>query len=49
MLNLVAGDEVELETAAGDLHPLSYAETIVVPAAVGAYRLRRRAARTARS
>ena len=41
VLNLVAGDELELETADGDLHPLSYAETIVVPASVGAYRLRR--------
>ncbi len=42
VLNLVAGDEVEIETSAGDLHPLAYAETIVVPASVGAYRLRRR-------
>ena len=42
VLNLVAGEELELETAAGDLHPLAYAETIVVPATVGAYRLRRR-------
>jgi mannose-6-phosphate isomerase class I len=40
-LNLAAGDEVELRTAAGAVHPLSYAETIVVPAAVGEYRLRR--------
>ena len=42
VLNLVAGDEVELETATGDLHALAYAETIVVPASVGSYRLRRR-------
>ncbi len=42
VLNLVAGEELELETANGDLHPLAYAETIVVPATVGAYRLRRR-------
>ena len=42
VLNLVAGEELELETATGDLHPLAYAETIVVPATVGAYRLRRR-------
>ena len=41
VLNLVAGDELELETADGHLHSLSYAETIVVPASVGAYRLRR--------
>jgi mannose-6-phosphate isomerase class I len=41
VLNLVAGDEVEIETAAGAVHPLSYAETIVVPAAVGPYRVRR--------
>jgi mannose-6-phosphate isomerase class I len=40
-LNLAAGEEVEVETAAGDVHRLSYAETIVIPAAVGAYRLRR--------
>jgi mannose-6-phosphate isomerase class I len=39
VLNLVEGGEVTLETAAGDSHPLAYAETIVVPAAVGAYRL----------
>ena len=32
---------IEIETATGDVHPLSYAETIVVPAAVGPYRLRR--------
>ena len=41
VLNLVAGEEVEIETERGDVHPLSYAETIVVPAAVGRYRLRR--------
>jgi hypothetical protein len=40
-LNLAAGDEVEVQTAAGAVHPLSYAETIVIPAAVGRYRLRR--------
>jgi mannose-6-phosphate isomerase class I len=40
-LNLAAGDEVEVRTAAGDVHRLSYAETIVIPAAVGEYRLRR--------
>jgi mannose-6-phosphate isomerase class I len=41
-LNLVAGERVEIVTAAGHVHPLSYAETIVIPAAVGAYRIRRR-------
>ncbi len=39
LLNLVEGDEIVIETAAGDVHPLAYAETIVIPAAVGAYRL----------
>jgi mannose-6-phosphate isomerase class I len=39
LLNLVEGEEIAIETAAGDVHPLAYAETIVVPAAVGAYRL----------
>ena len=41
VLNLVAGEEVEIETESGDVHELSYAETIVVPAAVGRYRIRR--------
>jgi len=41
-LNLVAGEQVDIVTAAGHVHPLAYAETIVVPAAVGAYRVRRR-------
>jgi mannose-6-phosphate isomerase class I len=41
VLNLVEGDRIEVVTASGDVHPLSFAETIVVPAAVGAYRLRR--------
>jgi mannose-6-phosphate isomerase class I len=40
-LNLAAGDEVEVRTATGAVHPLSYAETIVIPAAVGEYRLHR--------
>ena len=35
--------------SAGAVHPLAYAETIVVPAVVGAYRMRRRRARPARS
>ena len=41
VLNLVAGEQVVIETERGSEHPLSYAETIVIPAAVGAYRLRR--------
>jgi mannose-6-phosphate isomerase class I len=40
VLNLVDGDDATIETAAGDVHALAYAETIVVPAAVGPYRLR---------
>jgi mannose-6-phosphate isomerase class I len=40
-LNLAAGDEIEVQTAAGAVHRLSYAETIVIPAAVGEYHLRR--------
>jgi mannose-6-phosphate isomerase class I len=38
VLNLVEGEAVEIE-AAGGTHALSYAETIVVPAAAGAYRV----------
>jgi hypothetical protein len=41
VLNLVAGEGVELETESGSRHPLAYAETIVVPAAVGRYEIRR--------
>jgi hypothetical protein len=41
VLNLVDGEEVEIVTEGGAEHPLSYAETIVVPAAVGRYRIRR--------
>ena len=33
MLNLVEGEEVEIETEAGAVHRLAYAETIIVPAA----------------
>jgi mannose-6-phosphate isomerase class I len=42
VLNLVDGDSVTIETQAGDTHSLAFAETIVVPAAVGPYRLRGR-------
>jgi mannose-6-phosphate isomerase class I len=41
VLNLVEGDRVALETSSGDGHLLSYAETLVVPATVGPYRIRR--------
>jgi mannose-6-phosphate isomerase class I len=41
VLNLVAGEEVAIETQAGAVHRLAYAETIVIPAAVGGYRVRR--------
>jgi hypothetical protein len=40
VLNLVEGEAVEIE-ASGATHPLAYAETIVVPASVGKYRIRR--------
>lgn len=39
VLNLVHGDEVTVETAEGVRHGLSYAETVLVPAAVGPYRV----------
>jgi len=41
VLNLVTGEQIEIESGAGAVHALSYAETIVIPAAVGPYRLRR--------
>jgi hypothetical protein len=41
VLNLVAGEGVEIEAASGAIHPLAYAETIVIPASVGHYRIRR--------
>jgi hypothetical protein len=41
VLNLVAGEDAEIVTERGDVHLLSYAETIVVPAAVGRYTIRR--------
>jgi mannose-6-phosphate isomerase class I len=39
VLNVVEGSGVTIETAAGHRHPLAYAETLLVPAAVGPYRL----------
>lgn len=41
VLNLVEGEEVEIETDSGAAHSLSYGETIVIPASVGGYRIRR--------
>lgn len=38
VLNVVSGDGVVVETRTGE-HILGYAETLVVPASVGAYRL----------
>ncbi len=40
VLNLVEGESATIETVAGDDHPLAYGETLVIPAAVGKYRLR---------
>lgn len=40
VLNVVEGGGVNVECADGSTHVLHYAETLVVPAAVGAYRLR---------
>ena len=37
VLNLVDGDEILIRTGSGREHRLAYAETIVVPATVGAY------------
>ncbi|MFJ8885856.1 class I mannose-6-phosphate isomerase [Streptomyces sp. NPDC102402] len=39
ILNVAAGDGVVVETAGGRLHELAFAETLTVPAGVGAYRL----------
>ncbi|MEP6649222.1 MAG: hypothetical protein ABJA74_04815 [Lapillicoccus sp.] len=41
VLNVVDGAGVTIETAAGYRHPLAYAETLLVPAAVGRYTLHR--------
>jgi hypothetical protein len=40
VLNVVAGAGVILETEAGERHDLAYAETLVIPAAVGGYEVR---------
>jgi mannose-6-phosphate isomerase class I len=42
VLNLVDGSEATIETESGATHRLAYAETMIVPAAVGAYRVRGR-------
>jgi mannose-6-phosphate isomerase class I len=39
LLNLVDGETIAIETESGHRHDLSYAETIVIPASVGSYRL----------
>jgi mannose-6-phosphate isomerase class I len=39
VLNLVEGESIAIETEGGRVHTLSYAETIVIPAAAGAYTL----------
>jgi mannose-6-phosphate isomerase class I len=39
VLNVVAGDGILLETSGGHRYTLAYAETLTVPAAVGAYRV----------
>jgi mannose-6-phosphate isomerase class I len=39
VLNVVEGSGVTIETAAGHRHPLAYAESLLVPAAVGRYML----------
>jgi mannose-6-phosphate isomerase class I len=39
VLNLVEGESIAVETEAGRVHSLAYAETIVVPAAAGTYTL----------
>ncbi|MFB6955600.1 class I mannose-6-phosphate isomerase [Streptomyces sp. NPDC056309] len=40
ILNVVEGDGILLETSGGHRYTLAYAETLTVPAAVGAYRVR---------
>jgi mannose-6-phosphate isomerase class I len=40
VLNIVEGEGVEIESRRGDRHSLVYAETIVIPAAVGSYTIR---------
>jgi mannose-6-phosphate isomerase class I len=42
VLNVVEGDDVLVEAEEAPPHPLNYAETLLVPAAVGRYTLRSR-------
>ena len=39
VINVVEGEGVRVETASGHTHQVQYAETLVIPAAVGAYTL----------
>jgi mannose-6-phosphate isomerase class I len=48
VLNVVDGEGVLVETEAGHHHTLAYAETLVVPAAVGRYTIRRAGRRQTR-
>ncbi|MGH3355392.1 MAG: class I mannose-6-phosphate isomerase [Nocardioidaceae bacterium] len=48
VLNVVEGDAVEITSDAGARHRLSYAETMVIPAAVGRYTVRRLSTRPTR-
>jgi mannose-6-phosphate isomerase class I len=41
VVTVVEGDGVTVESAEGQLHELAYAETLLIPAAVGGYTLRR--------
>ena len=40
VLNVVAGEGLVVETGSGRRYPLAYAETLTIPASVGAYRVR---------
>ncbi|MEZ0067333.1 mannose-6-phosphate isomerase class I [Streptacidiphilus sp. MAP12-20] len=40
VINVVEGDGIALETTSGHRHVLAYAETLTIPASVGAYRVR---------
>jgi mannose-6-phosphate isomerase class I len=48
VLNVVDGDEVLITTDSGQDHVLRYAETLVVPASVGGYRITRQSPRRTR-